>query len=122
MRGWRALKVCAFAVAIALCAASSAQAAVWNRVTTADLASTNQVGLVRTADGVLHVAWHHPTGPNTEDLLHTVIARNGRIGATAPIQSGWTGFQNTALVRIRGASGCSSAQSARRTRTTRRTS
>lgn len=53
---------------------------------------------MRSPDGVLHLAWHHPTGPNTEDLLHTVIARSGRLGATNPIQSGWTGFQNAALV------------------------
>src|SRR5688500_9269502 len=93
------MKVCAFAVAILLCAASSAQAAAWKLVTTPDQASIDQVGLLRTPDGVLHVAWHHPTGPNTDDLLHTVIASNGRIGATAPIQTGWTGFQNAALVR-----------------------
>jgi hypothetical protein len=67
-------------------------------VTTPDGSSTHQVGHVRTADGVLHLAWHHPTGPNTEDLNHTVISRAGRVGATNPIQSGWTGFTNTALV------------------------
>ena len=58
----------------------------------------HQVGLARTADGVLHVAWHHPTGPNTEDLLHTVISPAGKVGATTPVQSGWTGFTNPALV------------------------
>ena len=92
------MKLCAFAVAIALCAASPAQAARWKLVTTPDQGSTDQVGLVRTGDGVLHLAWHHRTGPNTEDLLHTGIARNGTIGATTPIQTGWTGFQNPALV------------------------
>ena len=47
---------------------------------------------------MLHLAWSHPTGPNTEDLHHTAITRAGRIGATTPIQSGWTGFTNAALV------------------------
>ena len=75
-----------------------APAATWKAVTTPDQSSVNQVGLLRTPDGVLHVAWDHPTGPNTEDLLHTTIARSGRLGATNPIQSGWTGFQNAALV------------------------
>lgn len=70
----------------------------WKAVTTPDQTSVHQVGLVRSPDGVLHVVWHHPTGPNTEDLLHTAIAGSGRIGATSPIQSGWTGFQNAALV------------------------
>lgn len=86
------------AVLIAGCGAAPAGAAPWKRVTTPDGSSTDQVGLARTADGVLHVAWHHPTGPNTEDLNHTVITPAGRVGATSPIQTGWTGFTNTALV------------------------
>lgn len=85
-------------VLITVCGAAPASAAPWKRLTTPDGSSTDQVGLARTGDGVLHVAWHHPTGPNTEDLNHTVITRAGRIGATSPIQSGWTGFTNTALV------------------------
>jgi hypothetical protein len=88
----------ALAVLLTVCAASSASAAPWKRVTTPDGASTDQVGLARTADGVLHLAWSHPTGPNTEDLNHTVITRAGGIGATTPIQSGWTGFTNAVLV------------------------
>jgi hypothetical protein len=86
------------AVLIAGCGAAPAGAAPWKRVATPDGSSTDQVGLARTADGVLHVAWHHPTGPNTEDLNHTVITPAGRVGATSPIQSGWTGFTNAALV------------------------
>ena len=57
------------AVLLAGCGAAPAGAAPWKRVTTPDGSSTDQVGLARTADGVLHVAWHHPTGPNTEDLV-----------------------------------------------------
>ena len=93
------MKICAIAVAMALCAASSAQAAPWRQVTTPDQAAIDRVGLLRTPDGALHLAWHHPTGPNTDDLLHTVIAPSGTIGATTPIQTGWTGFQNAALVQ-----------------------
>jgi hypothetical protein len=82
----------------AVCAAPSAQAAPWKRVTTPDGGSTDQVALARTGDGVLHVVWSHPTGPNTEDLNHTAISPAGRIGATNPMQSGWTGFTPAALV------------------------
>jgi hypothetical protein len=92
------IRAAAIAVLVAACAASSASAAPWKRVTTPDGASTDQVGLARTGDGVLHLAWSHPTGPNTEDLNHTVITPRGTIGATTPIQSGWTGFTNAALV------------------------
>ncbi|HEX5608926.1 MAG TPA: hypothetical protein VFX45_02400 [Solirubrobacterales bacterium] len=89
-------------VLIAVWAAVPADAAPWKRVTTPDGSSTDQVGLARTGDGVLHVVWHHPTGPITEDLNHTVISRAGKIGATNPIQSGWTGFTNAALVVVPG--------------------
>jgi hypothetical protein len=86
------------AVIIAAAAAPAAHAAPWKRVTTPDGASSDQVAHARTSDGVLHLVWHHPTGPNTEDLLHTVISPGGSVGATNPVQSGWTGFTNAALV------------------------
>src|SRR5918995_1273692 len=86
------------AVIAALAVAPTASAAPWQRVTTEDGSGIDQVGLARTGDGVLHLVWHHPTGPNTDDLLHTAIGRDGRLGATTPVQSGWTGFTNPALV------------------------
>jgi hypothetical protein len=92
------LRAGAIAVLVAALAASSASAAPWKRVTTPDGASTDQVGLARTGDGVLHLAWSHPTGPNTEDLLHSVISGAGKVGATNPIQSGWSNVTNAALV------------------------
>jgi hypothetical protein len=92
------LGAAAIAAAIVVCAASSANAAPWKRVTTPDGASTDQVGLARSGDRVLHLVWSHPTGPNTEDLLHTAIGANGRIGATNPVQSGWTNITNAAVV------------------------
>ena len=92
------VRAAAITVLLAAFAASSASAAPWKRVTTPDGASTDQVGLARTGDGVLHLVWSHPTGPNTEDLLHTAIGRAGAIGPTSPVQSGWTGFTNAAVV------------------------
>src|SRR5919107_6349587 len=93
------LRAAALAALLAVLAvAPVAEAAPWKRVTTDDGSGIDQVALARTGDGALHLAWHHPTGPNTEDLLHTVISRQGRIGATNPIQTGWTGFSVPALV------------------------
>ena len=43
------------------------------------------------------MAWH-----KDGDLLHTAIARNGKIGATSPIQSGWTGHMDAALTAVPG--------------------
>ena len=85
------------ALALALLAAPTADAATWRQVTASGGDSIDQVGLVRTSDGVLHVAWH-----KDGDLLHTAIARNGKIGATSPIQSGWTGHMDAALTAVPG--------------------
>jgi hypothetical protein len=85
-------------LALAATATAPAEGAPWKRVTTPDGSSTDQVALTRTRDGVLHLAWHHPTGPNTSDLLHTAISAAGKVGASTPIQAGWTGFTNAGLV------------------------
>jgi len=87
------------AAALALVAASApaAAAAPWRQVTASSGDSIDQVGLVRTGDGVLHVAWH-----KDGDLLHTAIDRRGKVGATTPIQSGWTGHMDAALTAVPG--------------------
>jgi hypothetical protein len=85
------------AAALVLMTPAAADAAPWRQVTASGGASIDQVGLVRTGDGVLHVAWHQGG-----DLLHTAIGSNGRIGATSPIQSGWTGHMDAALTAVPG--------------------
>ena len=92
------LRVLGLVAALTLLLAAPAGAATWRTVTSPPGASTDQVGVLRTADGVLHVAWHRVTGPNSADLLHTAILPNGRVGATSPMQVGWLGFQDAALV------------------------
>ena len=82
----------------ALAVAPTASAAPWQRVTPEDGSGIDQVGHARTGDGVLHLVWHRRTGPNSEDLVHTPISRDGRIGVSTPVQRGWTGFTNPALV------------------------
>jgi hypothetical protein len=79
-------------LALAALAAPAADAAPWRQVTASGGAGIDQVGIVRTTDGVLHVAWHRDG-----DLLHTAIARNGTVGATSPIQSGWASLGDAAL-------------------------
>jgi hypothetical protein len=91
------MKRLTLALVLALLAAPTADAATWRQVTASGGDSIDQVGLVRTGDGVLHVAWH-----NDGDLLHTAIGRNGRIGATSPIQTGWTGHMDAALTAVPG--------------------
>jgi hypothetical protein len=85
------------AAALALAAAPSAQAAGWKLVTAPNGSNIDQVALVRTGDGVLHLAWH-----KDGDLSHTVIAPSGKVGATTPIQSAWASMGDPALVAVPG--------------------
>jgi hypothetical protein len=89
--------ILAAALVLVAALAPVADAAPWRQVTASGGDSIDQVGLVRTSDGVLHVAWH-----KDGDLLHTAISRRGKIGATSPIQSGWTGHMDAALTTVPG--------------------
>jgi hypothetical protein len=91
------VKTLILAAAAALVAAPAADAATWRQVTASGGASIDQVGLVRTSDGVLHVVWH-----KGGDLLHTAIGRRGKVDATSPIQSGWTGHMDAAVTAVPG--------------------
>jgi hypothetical protein len=96
-------RLAALAVAaVALGIAPSARGAAWKQLTSPGGSNIDQVALLRTSDGTLHVAWHRRSGPNTEDLLHTAISASGAILATTPIQTGWSVLQNAALVPVPG--------------------
>ena len=90
------------AAVLALAAAPTAKAATWKQLTSAGGSNIDQVALLRTGDGVLHVVWHRQTGPTTEDLVHTAIGANGKIGATTPVQSGWATLGNAGLTTAPG--------------------
>jgi hypothetical protein len=82
-----------------LCLMAAPAQADWERVTaprggTAD----DQVAVLRTTDGVLHVAWVMRTDRNTETLWHTAVAPDGTIGASTRIATDWLELHNPALV------------------------
>jgi len=54
-------------VIAALAAAPTATAAPWVRVTSEDGSGIDQVGLARTGDGTLHLAWHRLARPPAPD-------------------------------------------------------
>jgi hypothetical protein len=60
--------------------------------------SASDLGVARTRDGVLHVAWKERTGPLTEAIRHSSITAAGRLGPTSPIVSGWSGAGDPELV------------------------
>ena len=76
------LRLSSLAAALALLAAPAAHAAGWKQLTASGGSNIDQVGAVRTTDGVLHVAWK-----KDGDIFHTAIGPDGKIGATSPIVS-----------------------------------
>src|ERR1700754_3594636 len=69
----------------------------WDRVTGPDDGASDQVGLARGGDGVLHVAWQ---AANSSALQHTAIGRDGRVIATTPIQTGWAFVANPDILSL----------------------
>jgi hypothetical protein len=60
--------------------------------------SASDLGLARTPDGALHVAWKERTGPSTEAIRHLAVSPAGAVGATSTIVAGWTGLSDPELV------------------------
>jgi hypothetical protein len=85
------------AAALLLAAAPGAQAAGWKQVTAPGGANIDQISPVRTADGVLHVAWK-----KDGDLFHTAIGPDGKLRATSSIVTGWASTSDPALTAVPG--------------------
>jgi hypothetical protein len=94
--------IVAAAIALALALAPAASAAGWKQVTASDGANTDQVSLLRTGDGTLHVAWRSEDAGGGQSLWHTAIGRDGRIAATSMVVAGWADIQNPAMVSAPG--------------------
>lgn len=88
VRHWIVAVVAVSAVAVLPTQASAGTPGQWERLTQPDGRNIDQVTHLRTADGVLHVAWVHQSG-NADTLFHAPIAANGSIGGMTPIQANW---------------------------------
>lgn len=86
------MKIIVAALAFVVILVSPAQAATWKQVTASGGASIDQVGLARTADGVLHVVWKKDV-----DLFHSAIGPDGKLRVTTPIVSGWASLSDPAI-------------------------
>jgi hypothetical protein len=85
-------------VVAALQRAHAGTGGTWTRVSTPRQSGVAQIGIHRTADGVLHVVWQRSRAPLTDDLLHTPISASGNVGSAVPIVSSWGGIGDAALV------------------------
>jgi hypothetical protein len=71
----------------------------WTRITDPSGRNIDEIGLARTPDNILHVAWLRPNGTN-EDLVHTTVSQRGLVLATNPIQSNWATLTFPSLVYL----------------------
>jgi hypothetical protein len=79
-------------------AVSAGPPGVWTRISDPTGTNVDEVGIARTPDGVLHVAWLRKDG-DAVDLMQTAIGKGGRtLGSPATIVSGWSRIANPALV------------------------
>jgi hypothetical protein len=70
----------------------------WTRITATTGRNIDDLGLARTGDGVLHVAWLRENATK-EDLVHTSIRPNGTVlGAGNAIETGWSALGNPDLI------------------------
>lgn len=72
----------------------------WTRFTSPKGANIDEVGLARTADGVLHVDYKSPGSiePSRPDIFQRSIAAGGTVGAAVAIQANWASLNVPDLV------------------------
>ncbi len=93
--GWFVVGL-ALTVAMVVGFAAAAGARQWTRIASGGMNVSDQVGLARSSDGVLHVGWRRQAA--TQELLQTPIAASGRVNSAVTILSGWASVGSPALV------------------------
>src|SRR5262245_5451335 len=78
-------------------AAQAGPPGTWSRITDVRGENTDEIGLARTGDGVLHAVWPKRT-LNQGQIWHTPIAPGGAIGASGPATGRWDAVDNPDLV------------------------
>src|SRR5262245_59293405 len=100
MPSWKTLAA-ACALAALTPATAHADLTKWTAVTP-PVSNTSELGLARTADGALHVAYADQNGG--ERIMHTAIPANGK-GVTAPTVIAGMTTVNTRVALVREAGG-----------------
>lgn len=73
--------------------------ATWTRFSPLAVSSVfSHVGITRSADGVLHVAWLANENSQSETVMHTSFSPAGKLGATTTMSSGWSTLDPPALL------------------------
>jgi hypothetical protein len=78
-------------------AGESGRPGTWELVSTPVQSPISVIGLARTSDGVLHVAWQRELSSGGA-LMQTPISSGGSLGSATTIVSGWSAVGDAALV------------------------
>ena len=78
------------------CGPAAVRAQTWRQISSGGMNVSDQVGIARTSDGILHIVWRHRAA--TQMLLQTPIAASGALGPSVPVVSGWSSVGSPALV------------------------
>lgn len=99
LRGALAVLVAVLLVAVPTSSGASAGApGTWAQVTKGDRRSTDDVGLARTKDGVLHVLWERREGRSSTGIAHTTIGKGGKPGRTTAVVTAAQAVDNPAVL------------------------
>jgi len=74
--------------ALAAAASAAGSSSGWNRIS-GPTQPGSQLGLARTADGVLHVIWNR--GAQTTSIFETRLSATGKTLGTSSVATGWQG-------------------------------
>lgn len=96
MRGKTARVLCGAVGCVTLLAGMPATAGPpgnWSRVNSRTVSNTTEVGLARTADGLLHVVWMEQGDPNVDpfdhNLMHRTVGPDGSLGPATEAIGDW---------------------------------
>lgn len=93
-----AMLLCTFILSAVSASLQAGAPGTWTQITGLDVPAknTDEIGLARSAEGVLHIAWTRDQGVSEADLLHTSIsaAATDVIGPD-PIVTGWDAINNS---------------------------
>ena len=83
----------------------------WTNLSGATGSNLTQVGLVRTPDGLLRVAWIRDAAtPGLQDLMYRTVKASGAFCAAQVVQAGWSVLNDPALLydsSLRSSASCS---------------
>ena len=81
------------------CGPGTAGAQRWRQIASDGMNISDQAGLVRTANGTLHVVWRRRL-PYFQELWHTTITPSGGLGPRVPILDDWASIGSPTLVTL----------------------